>query len=441
MIKSTRLRPFAAFVIASLVFAGCVSTEKRYRKGQALESQGRLEEAAQRYIAVLAKEPGREDARERLAEVGAGVVDDYLARARGLDAEGSYEAAVDAVLRLDGLRDRTAQVGVVLPVPDDYADFRGDVLAAAVASLYRQGADLESEGRWSEAARRYDKLRGYPLAPEEARRADESRARVFLRWAEQDMSMALFRAAYGHAQTAIDIFGPDSEAGAEGLSVQRAALDAGTRTVAVLPFWADPGAGAGTPRGIESSLYDSLLYEHLADPVLFVGPIDRGAIHREMSRLRVRAGVVPDRAAAAVGLALGADFVVVGWLDAYLEEDGPAEEIVRKAPLRMDRTRSAAYTERRFTRKLTGEVVCRVLDPAAGRSLAEDRIAAHASAAFRRAAFDGDYTTLDLSREERALFDKEGWLRAEEELQADLVDKLAAKIAPAIFDRVLRFVR
>lgn len=442
MIKNTRLRPFAALVIASLVVAaGCVSTEKRYRKGQALEEQGRLEEAAQRYIAVLAKEPGREDARDRLADVGAGVVDDYLARARALDAEGSFEAAFDSLLRLDGLRERTAQVGVVLAVPDDYADFREDVLAAAVASLYRQGADLESEGRWSEASRRYDKLRGYPLIPEEARRADASRARVFLRWAEQDMSTGLFRAAYGHAQTAIDIFGPDSETGADGLALQKAALDAGTRTVAVLPFWSDPGAGAGTPRGIESSLYDTLLYEHLADPVLFVGPIDRGAIHREMSRLRIRGGVIPDRTAAAVGLALGADFVVVGWLDAYLEEDGPAEEIARKAPLRRDRTKSAAYTERRYTAKLTAEVVYRVLDPATRRVLAEDKVATHASAVFRRAVFDGDYTTLDLGREERALFDKEGWLRAEEELQADLVDRLAAKIAPALYDRVLRFVR
>jgi hypothetical protein len=211
--------------------------------------------------------------------------------------------------------------------------------------------------------------------------------------------------------------------------------------VAVLPFWADPGAGAGTPRGIESDLYDALLYEHLADPVLFVGPIDRGAIHREMSRLRVRGGDIPDRTAAAVGLALGADFVVVGWLDAYLEEDGPAEEIVRQAPLRRDRSKSAAYTERRFTRKLTGEVIYRVLDPATRRAQAEDRVMAYASASFRRAVFEGDYTSLDLGREERSLFDKEGWLRAEEELQADLVDKLAAKIAPALFDRVLRFVR
>ena len=266
-------------------------------------------------------------------------------------------------------------------------------------------------------------------------------ARVFLRWAEQDMSMALFRAAYNHAQTAIDIFGPDSATGAEGRAIQKAALDAGTKTVAVLPFWADRGSGTGTPRAIETKLYDTLLYEHPAAPVPFVGPIDRGVIHREMSRLRVRGGEISDRTAATLGTALGADFVVVGWLESFVREDGPAEEITRKAPLRRDRAKSAAYTERRFTMKLTGEVVTRVLDPASRRVVAEDRVVAQASAPFRRAVFDGDYTTLDLDREERALFDKERWLRDEEDLQAELVKRLAAKIAPALFDRVLRSVR
>jgi tetratricopeptide (TPR) repeat protein len=443
MIKNTRLRPFAAAALVCLAAAaaGCVSTEKRYRKGQALEDQGRLEEAAQRYIAVLAKEPDREDARGRLAEVGARVVEDYLVRARADDADGLYENAFAAISRIDGLRGRTAQVGVVLAVPGDYTDFRQDVIGKAVGTLFHRGADLESEGLWAEAVRTYDKLRSYPLAPNEARETDESRARVFLRWAEQDMSTALFRAAYGHAQTAIDIFGPDSATGAEGRAVQKAALDAGTKTVAVLPFWTDRGSGAGTPRGIETQLYDTLLYEHLAAPIPFVGPIDRGAIHREMSRLRVRSGEIPDRTAATLGLALGADFVVVGWLESFVREDGPVEEITRKAPLRRDRAKSAAYTERRFTRKLAGEVVTRILDPATRRVVAEDRVAVQASAPFRRASFDGDPTTLDLDREERALFDKERWLRDEEDLQTDLVKRLSGKLAPTLFDRILRFVR
>jgi tetratricopeptide (TPR) repeat protein len=443
MIQKAKSRPFVAILSVSLLAAlvGCVSVEKRYRKGQELESQGRLEEAAQRYIAVLAKEPGREDARARLADVGSRVVDEYLAQARANGADGLYEDAVAAINRIDGLRGRTAQVGVTLPVPDDYGDFRRDMIGAAVASLFRQGEDLESAGKWAEASERYDRLRSYPLASDEMRRVDEARARVLIRWAEDDMARGFFRAAYGHAQSAMGIFGPDSETGAEGRSIQRAALEAGTKTVAVLPIWADPEAGAGTPRGLENRLYDTLLYEHMNDPVPFVGPIDRGTIHREMDRLRVRSGDIPDRTAMAVGLALHADFVVVGWLETYRQEDGLPEEIARKAPLRKDRSSSASYTEKRYAVKLTGEVVYRILDPVTRREVEEKTVSAQVSAPFRRAYFDGDYATLDLSREERALFDRAGWLRAEEELQASLVNRLAEMIASGVLDRVLRFVK
>jgi tetratricopeptide (TPR) repeat protein len=427
------------FLLAAVV--GCVSTEKRYQKGQQLESQGRLEEAAQRYITVLTKDPNMEDARQRLAEVGAKVVDDYLKEARANEADGYFENAVAAILRIDGLRARTGQVGVALPVPDDYADFRLDMVDAAVTSLFRQGEDLERAGRWADALRRYELMLPYPLDPEQRLRVDDARARVFLQWAGQDMETGSFRAAYQHAQNALDVYGPGSPAGAEGRTIQKAALEAGTKTVAVLPFWAEARAADRAPRGLESRLYDSLLYEHMDDPVLFVGPIDRGAIHREMTRLRVRSGEIPLQTAVAVGQSLRADFVVVGWLESYLQEDGVPEEIGRKAPLRRDRAKYDAYTEKKYTVKLTGKVIYQIVETVTRKVVEEQTVDAAFSGQFRRAFYEGDYTALDLSRDERALFDKEAWLRAEEEIQAKLVDELAKKMAASVFDRVLRYVR
>ncbi len=436
-------RSFIAVVSAFLVvgLVGCASVEKRYKKGQELEAKGRWEEAAQRYISVLTKDPNMEDARRSLADVGSRMVAEYVAQARADEAGGLYENAVTAINRIDSLRERAGRVGVSLAVPDDYVDFRRGTVDAAVVALFRQGEDLEDAGNWAEALRTYERMVPYPLASDQRTRVDGSRARVHIEWAQQDMARGSFRAAYGHAQSALEIYGPESEAGAKGRTIQKAALDAGTMTVAVLPLWADLGAGDRAPRGMESRLYDTLLYEYMAAPVLFVGPIDRGAIHREMTRLRVRSGEIPVRTAETVGQALNADFVVVGWIESYLQEDGVPQETARNAPLRRDKSKSAAYTEKKYAVKLTGEVMYQIIEPASRRVVDEERVVANASAQFRRAYFDGDYTTLDLSRDERALFDKEGWLRAEEELQASLVKKLAEKMAASVFERVLRFVK
>jgi tetratricopeptide (TPR) repeat protein len=443
MMMIRQKRNFLVVFSLVLVFAliDCVSVEKRYRKGQELESKGRLEEAAQRYIKVLKKDPSMQDARVRLEDVGFQLIDTYLEQTHAYESTGAYENAVSTLNRIDNLRRRTSQVGVVLSVPEGYEDFRQEMIDAAIASLFEQGELNEQAGNWAEALRRYQRLRSYPLSPAQARRVDEARAGVHIKWAEQDLGRAYFRAAFGRAQKALDILGPDSETGNRALQLQKAALEAGTRTVAVLPFWASTGAAEEAPRGMESDLYDTLLYEYLSNPVLFVAPIDPGAIHREMSHLRIRSGEITRQTASMVGLTLNSHFVVIGWIESYLFEEGIPEEIERHVPLRRDRSTHVTYIERKYTVEMTAEVVYQVIDPTASRVLGDETVVAKVSGQFRRGYYDGDYTTLDLSREERLLFNKEAWLQAEEEMETLLYNKLAERIAASVFNRVLLFIR
>lgn len=436
-------RKFLTVLTLALIFSliNCASVEKRYRKGQEMESKGRLEEAAQRYIKVLRKDPSMQDARVRLEDVGSQLITTYLEQASAYESTGAYENAVSALNRIDSLRRRTSQVSVILPVPDGYEDFRQEMIDAAIASLFEQGEANEQAGNWAEALRRYQRLSAYPLSPDQARRADEARAGVHIKWAEQDMGRAYFRAAFGRAQKALDILGPDNEIGARALQLQKAALEAGTRSVAVLPFWASVGAAEEAPRAMESDLYDTLLYEYLSNPVLFVAPIDPGAIHRELTRLRIRSGEITRQTASMVGLTLNTDFVVIGWIESYSYGEGIPEEIERQASLRRDRSTQVTYIERKFAIEMTAEVVYQVIDPKASRVLDDETVMAKVSGQFQRAYYDGDYTTLDLSREERMLFNKEEWLRAEEEMETMLYDQLAERIAASIFARVLTFVR
>jgi tetratricopeptide (TPR) repeat protein len=161
MMSIRKKRIFLSALSLLLVFAfnSCVSVEKRFKKGEQMENKGRFEEAARHYIKVLAKDPTFEDARQRLENVGARAIDIFLEQAYAYESAKAYEEAVRILKRVDNLRRRAQKVGVTLQVPDDYADFRQEMTAAAIDSLFNQGEYSEQVGDWAEALRKYERLK------------------------------------------------------------------------------------------------------------------------------------------------------------------------------------------------------------------------------------------------------------------------------------------
>jgi tetratricopeptide (TPR) repeat protein len=444
MMNIRKKRIFLSVISLLLVFTlnSCVSVEKRFKKGEQMENKGRFEEAARHYIKVLAKDPTFEDARERLENVGAKAIDIFLEQAYAYESAEAYEDAVRVLNRVDDLRHRAEKVGVILQVPDDYADFRQEMTAAAIDSLFNQGEYSEQVGDWTEALRKYERLkRLYPLSPSQNLRADQSRARVYTMWAEQDLAREYFRTAFSHAQKAIDIFGPGSGSSVTALEIQRIALTAGTRIVAVLPFWSSEGVEDEAPQGIVRELYDILLYEYLSEPVPFVALADPGKVHRELRRLRLRDKALTRNMAARVGQNLNTDFVIIGTMESYLQEEKDPQEKMHKVPLRKDKSSFATYLEKKYTARLTVEVKYQIIDSVRRRVIEEKTINTSASDKFRRGYFDGDYTTLDLSRSERRLFNTEEWRRAEQKLEERLIDQLAERLADSIYKRILGLIK
>ena len=407
-----------------------------------MESKGRFEESARYYIKVLAKDPTFEDARQRLENVGARAIDTFLEQAHAYESAKAYEDTVQVLNRLDDLRRRAERVGVILPVPDEYADFRREMTTAAIASLFEQGEYLERAGDWNEALNKYERLkRLYPLSQAENMRADQARARVYTKWAEQDLARQYFRAAFNHAQKAINILGPGRGPSITAQEVQRIALAEGTRTVAILPFWSSEKVENEAPRGMARELYDILLYEYLSEPVLFIAIADPGVVHQEIRRLRFRDRELSRNMAVRVGQNINTNFVVIGSMESYLEEEKDLQEKVNKVRLRKDKSSFATYLEKKYTLKLTVEVRYQIIDSARRRVIEKNTINTNVSDKFRRGYFDGDYTTLDLSRSERRLFDTEEWRRDEKKLEDRLIDKLAERLADRIRKRILGLIR
>lgn len=442
IIRKKRIFLSALSLFFIFAFINCVSVEKRFKKGEEMERKGRLEDAARYYIKVLAKDPTFEDARQRLENVGARAIDIFLNQAYAYESAKAYEDTVRVLNRIDDLRRRAEKVGVRLPVPDDYADFQQEMTGAAIASLFEQGEYSEHAGDWTEALRKYDRLkRIYPLSPAENMRADQARGRVYTKWAEQDLARQYYRAAFRHAQKTIDIIGPGKGPGITAREIQRIALTAGTLTVAILPFWSSERVADEAPRGMARELYDILLYEYLSEPVLFVAVADPGMVHREIRRLRFRDRALSRNMAVRVGQNINTDFVVIGSIESYLQEEKDPQEKVHKVRLRKDKSSFTTYVEKKYTVKLTVEVEYQIIDSTRHRVIEEKTINTKVSDKFRRGYFDGDYTTLDLSRSERRLFNTEEWRRSEKKLEDKLIDKLAERLADRIYKRILGLIK
>ena len=301
-------------VVAAAAVVGCVSTQERFDKGLELEQQGRYAEAADAYIRVLEKEPEWEDTRARLQIVGARAIDEYMADASAAAQASDFERAVELVARVDGLRARARGVRVTLSVPEDFADFRARMRRRALGSLTRQGERHAEAGRWAEALDAYSRALNYTNSGQKRAELNEARGRVNLGWAEYEISQGHFRDAIARTDDLIALLGPRHPLSDQAMYLQREAIAAATQFVAFVPIGLTREARRAAPRGLNRDLTYALMADHWSEPPLFIAAIDPAAVQHEVAERGLDGEVVGRAAAARIGRALEADFVVAGGL-------------------------------------------------------------------------------------------------------------------------------
>ena len=435
------------FLTLPLLAAGCVSTQKRYEKGIGLEAQGRYAEAARYYVKVLEKEPDWSDARERLEAVGGRAIDRFLEEAEAAEEEGRYEAADDALRRLDRLRTDAEAVRVPLPMPSGYAAYRTSVTDAALADVRRRAEEAEREGDWAEALEAYERAeRRYAMPEAQAAALVRRRADVLVRWAEQELERERYRAAFDRAQQALDLAGPESPEAQMARRLQEEAVAAGTRYVAWLPVAvassvADSGS-ADLLQDLDGLLPDT--YEEQASP--FLAQTDPFRLRRALHRAGFDGRPLPPRQAAAIGRELGADLVVSVELVAFEREETVESEWTRPArfhvqgrgPTSGRRLASdTTYTEQRVDVALDAEIAYRIVDVRTRRVVGEGNAEADVEGALRRGRFDGDWRRLDLSDAERDLFREEAWREGLADVEIELADELVRRLADDLYESLL----
>ena len=451
------------FLALLAVAAGCVSTQKRYEKGVRLQAEARYAEAARYYVKVLEKEPDWEDARARLEAAGGRAIDGFLEEAERAEEEGRYEAAAEALDRLDGLRADAEAVRVPLLMPSGYDAYRAAVTDAALADVLRRAERAEREGDWADALEAYRRAQSrYALSEGEAADLDRRQADVLLRWSEEELERGRYRAAFDRAGEAVEIVGSEGRVGRAARRLQDAAVVTGTRHVAWLPV-AVASSVADSVSGALLGDLDGRLQGAVADEASpFLAEADPFRLRRALRRTgfdgqpapHVMRGPPTARDAATLGRDAGADLVVSVELAVFEREEEVESERTRSAPFeaggrgptsgrRTDRdsaSRDTTYAEQHVDVALEAELAYRVVDVQTRRVVAEAGVRADVEGELRRGRFEGDWRRLDLSEEERELFEEETWRQGMAELETELVDRLVERLAGDLHESLLEQV-
>ncbi|HEX2203312.1 MAG TPA: hypothetical protein VHG91_08440 [Longimicrobium sp.] len=432
------LRRFGLLALVALTAAGCVTAGKRFEQGVELEQRGQPAEAAARYIDALRRDPNRVEARARLQDAGDRAVQQYLAEVEAAAAGGRDHAAANVLLRVDELRRDAAGVGVQLAVPADYAQRRRATLDRAIAQAVREADAAAARGEFSGGLDWLQRAAEH-WQPTAAQRGELDRARfgVQLSWAERELSGGRFRAAYDRAEGAVRVLGRESAQARRALEIQDEALRRGTVRVAVLPVGAETAMRAKLPGRVLRALNDALEEEHWGRAPLFVEVVDPRDVGRAMRREGYTdRQVLSTREASLLARDLNADLVIVAELDSVATEVTAADTVRRPA-----RTRAGADTAYSVVsgREATWARVDFAVVSAADRRIVDQAsVSAEGGARFRRGVYSGDWRTLNLSREERDLFDPGAKDDVDDELTRELVDGLSARLGRDVFDRLLR---
>lgn len=424
------------------LMAGCMSTEKRFERAVNYEERGEYVNAARYYVGVLQKEPDWEEARQGLIRVGEIAVGNYLDVAEEQESTGQYVQAIATLNAMDALRSQALTVGVQLSVPDNYDSYRERLSQAAVGALIRQGEVAEEQGNWAEALKRYTEVQErYELSVDQEEEMRLARARVHLKWAEQDREKGYYRSAYDRAAAAIGILGEDHPRAGGAFDLQDQALAEGTRQAAFLPIWSTSAVKERAPSGMLEELDDMLQYDFWANPPNFIAQADPVQMRREIRRLRYDDRLVTRTEASYIGEVLEADYVVVNQAVTLDMEETRLRESTKRTRTSGRTSQDTTYIEQNYTTVIKAEIEYQIIDTRTRRELASGSVSEDVSARMTRGVYNGDYRDLDLSLSERRIFDTEAREQAIRDLEDELLDKLAPKLADEVFENVLKQIK
>lgn len=483
-------------LIPVLVFAACMSAEKRYEQAIEDESQGRWVAAARKYLDVLRRDPEYPGAREKAAQAGDRAVADYLTMIGELEAAGQLDRASQEYDKLDALVAEAVSVGVVLNTPAGYRDRRAETFRRAFEAEAVRADALLADGQWSAAidvysraerrfkptaeqlerstAGRFDALlvgaraeltagryknaeslvsRALSMGGVEAARSreahalledvQEARYQSFLNNARAQMEAGSYEEALASAEEAIAVFGEESPRSGPARELHALILEEATIHVAPIPVWHKVDLGDLVAVSLIRSINRTLAKQHWTEPPPLVAVTEAGSVREALRTWDLDRTVLTDRQARAVAHRLAADVAVVSFLSQgeARSAGGPRAHAVF---LRDGQKTTIKVWERRMAKVRCSYHIVSVEEQGGPGRRSPGRggyVDAMAQVNQRHALYAGDVRNLRLTPEEHSWFDDTAHAEIYAELEREIAQQLASKLAAAVYADVSKMPR
>jgi tetratricopeptide (TPR) repeat protein len=414
-----------------LLLSGCVSPEEHYQRAQSFEASGQYAAAAEEYLATLSADSNFPGARAKAGETGRLAIEDYLRAATGAEASRDYRGAAKSIRSIDDLVARASRLGVSLPLAPGYAQRRRSLFDLGIQQAVAEASRLEARGQWQQALNTYEAAeRDFAPDARQEDMLDDARYRTLIAWGEADLQAGEYESAIEKADRALEIYGPASPASRDAQALRASALDAARIYVAPTPVWRDDAVSGEIPRTFLRDLDDDLVDLYWSNPPELVAIVDPHTVRREVRARDYDREILSVRRAANLGASLGADRVVVMWIDRFTIRD-EGRETPRTA--RKKDGSPVPYKLFEGRRVLRVRAAWEIVDVASRRAVQRGDAEASASVTVARAIYSGDVRALKLTSRERAWFDADANRRDDEEVEKQAAERLAEALAGEIY--------
>ena len=200
--------------------------------------------------------------------------------------------------------------------------------------------------------------------------------------------------------------------------------------VSITPTWRTDDAASFLSDDFLEALNDDLELTGWTQPPLFIAVADPILVRQELRDLRLSRALLSAPEASRVGRGLGTPYVVTAWIEMFTVTEQDVRQELRTAQAGKLGTRQ--YTVLEGTLDYRVRVQYSVVDSYRQVVIRERTVELQESGSFERAFYAGDWTQLELSRNERRLFDpnrmRDFELAVEDRLVQETSERLARKV-------------